>query len=429
MRWRDPQTGKVRKVTLDAERYPDDVARRAAAERKSLEVRVARLDSREGVVSVPLSEAVDRYLALNRKRLRPRTMADYERVSGIFRSWCEAQRIQFARELTPPLIEAFRNERLTLLRTRNDSGDIRAPGTVNVELAAVHTMLKSWRRLGWTPKLDTDAIADGLRKEPVPREDVEFLKPAQCKRLLQRVIAHDSDCFRETRKEHAGKREVGTTTRYTPIAPFVAVLMLSGMRFGEGLGLCWSDVDFDAQVIALSAASTKTKRSRRFDLELSPALALILKDLWLAEYTNSIPARESKERRVFPELTRDVLEAARKRLAKPMPHSHLRPSAQRSKRERELNVKLTALLEGLEPWSWQALRRTAATALANMANVGPWQESQLLGHGVAVAEARYAKRMKIAPSAKTVEAALGVAPELVQISKAIVERSKSKRRG
>jgi integrase len=413
MRWRDPQSGKIRKITLDPERYPDDAARRAAAERKSLEIRTASLDKREGVISVSIADAVSRYLAINRKRLRGRTMADYERVAGVFQTWCDAQHVTFARELTPPMIEAFRNDRLTLLRVRSDPDALRAPGTVNVELAATHTMLKAWRRLGWTPSLDTDAIADGLRKEAVPREDVEFLKPAQCRQLLRRALAHDADTFIATRREHAGKADPGTTARYTPIAPFMAVLLLSGMRFGEGLGLRWSDVDFDVHTITLSAKSTKTKRSRRFDLELSPMLAHILKALSLADNVARLPARERAARRVFPELTRDVLEASRKRMAK-KPHIH----------RNDLHGKLKAVLEGhVEPWSWQTLRRTAATALANMSSVGPWQESQLLGHGVAVAEARYSRLLKVSPNAKTIEAALTVTPELVLISKAIHSRA------
>lgn len=413
MRWRDTESGKIRKVTLDLERYPDDMARRAVAERKSLEIRVARLDRREGIVSVTIEDAVSRYLAINRKRLRTRTVADYERVSAIFASWCLEQRIHFARELTPPMLEAFRTERVTLLRTRSDSAELRAPGTVNVELAATHTMLKAWRRLGWTPALDTDSIADGLRKEVVPRDEVEFLKPAQCRALLRRALAHDADCFKATRREHAGKGEPGSTARYTPIAPFVAVLLCSGMRFGEGLGLRWGDVDFDAHAISLSAASTKTKRSRRFDLELSPALTLILKDMWLSEGIMTMSARERDSRPVFADLTRDLLEAARKRMAKVRTPRH------------DLLATLKAFTERVEPWSWQTLRRTAATAFANMGNVGPWRESQLLGHGVAVAEARYARLMKVSPEARTIEAALAINHELVEISKAIRARSRT----
>lgn len=136
----------------------------------------------------------------------------------------------------------------------------------------------------------------------------------------------------------------------------------------------------------------------------------ILKEMRLADGVALMPSREREAQPVFIELTRDVLEAARKRMAKTQKPKH------------DLYAALKAISEHVEPWSWQTLRRTAASAFANMQNVGPWQESQLLGHGVAVAEARYARRMKGPPDARTIEAALAITQELVAVAKAIYAR-------
>jgi integrase len=408
--WRDPQSKRVVKMTLDPARYPNASAREAALERRSLEMRNAHLDAREGLVTITVSDAVRRYLALCRQRLRERTVADYEKMGTMFDGWCAEHRITSAAQLTPHHIEAFRTERVTLLRRRGDSDEIRSPGTVNVELAAVHSMLKAWRRLGWTPELTTDAIADALRKEPVPSDDIEFLPPARCRALLRAWLAMDAETFAMTRKEKEGKRKPGSTPRYPSMAPFVATVLLSGMRFGEALALKWADVDLDAGVITLRAAATKTKRARRFELTLSPGLALLLRGMWIKRMERH-PKRRAPTDHLFPEITTDVAEAARKRLAK-------------RERGRDPMDDLLALVREADvgPWSFQTLRRTCATALANMPGVGPWTEAKMLGHGVAVSEARYAGRMKVAATVTSIEAALGIEAEVLDIARHVSKR-------
>jgi integrase len=402
MRWKDPISGKFRKVTLDLVRYPNGAARVKVAYRKSIEIQAMRLDKREGVISMPIRDALKRFVAEHRRTLRPRTIADYERIGEMFVLWCEGQGIAFARELTRAGLAAFRTSRVTLPNSRDD--ELRSPVSVNVELRAVHSLIVAWSRYEWTPELTRDAISDALRLCPVPSEEIEFLRPAKCRLVLRTALEHDRECFKETRREHAGKKEVGTTPRYAPIAPFVAVVMLSGMRRGEAIELTWGDVDLDDKILRLRATATKTKRARRFDMgALSPRLFELLRALYLEASTRRTPRTPpSPGARVFSNLTVDTVESTRRRM--------LEADAERF------------AIERIGAWSWQALRRTCATAIANMPGAGPWAESKALGHSVVVSERLYADRMRVDDKANTVEKVLGVEKETAAIWQAIAAR-------
>jgi integrase len=254
-RWIDPLTGKERRVTLDLERYPDDFARRKWAEQRSAELRISRLDKREGLVTVTLADAIERYLASCKRTRRARTISDYTRVAEIFKSWALEHGIRFAREISAHHLEQFRESRVLLGR---------APNTVNIELRAVATMLRAFRRLGWL-ETTREQIGENLRQEQVPSEEIEFLKPAECRALLQRALEHDRELFKLTRKEKRKGLAPGTA-RYPSIAPFIVFVMCTGVRFGEALSLRWEDVDVDdaGGFIRLAAGSTKTKRARRY---------------------------------------------------------------------------------------------------------------------------------------------------------------------
>jgi integrase len=67
------------------------------------------------------------------------------------------------------------------------------------------------------------------------------------------------------------------------------LLAYSGLRIGEGLGLCWADVDFEAGILRVHRQLTrwrehgplKTEAGRR-EVELAPAMVRLLRDEWLA---------------------------------------------------------------------------------------------------------------------------------------------------
>ena len=73
-------------------------------------------------------------------------------------------------------------------------------------------------------------------------------------------------------------------------------------------------------------------------------------------------------------------------------------------------------------WDWQTLRRTCATVLCNMSNVGPFAEGKALGHSVVVSERLYAVRLRIPADAKTIDEALGIDDEIAVITAALKNR-------
>ena len=110
-------------------------------------------------------------------------------------------------------------------------------------------------------------------KAPVERK--AYLKAAELRALLEAAQRHDAATYTLTRVERAEGEAEGATPRYTPIAPFVVFVLLTGMRLGEALALDWSAVDLDALdargrkvgEIYLDGASNKTKHARTVGLE------------------------------------------------------------------------------------------------------------------------------------------------------------------
>ncbi len=111
------------------------------------------------------------------------------------------------------------------------------------------TLLNRWRALGHETEAHArcrDAIGDTLKALPVPREQADFLTPAQLAGRLKAAADHDAQTLAETRLEHAGLRPVGSAQHYVAIAPLTVFIALTGCRRDEALGLKWSDVDLDA---------------------------------------------------------------------------------------------------------------------------------------------------------------------------------------
>jgi integrase len=198
--------------------------------------------------------------------------------------------------------------------------------------------------------------------------------------------------FKATRAEHAGKRDPGTTQRYTPIAPFVAAVLLTGMRFGEAIDLEWRHVDLEALdnegrtvgEIYVTAAS-KTHRARTIGLEVSPALRKLLAALHLKA--------EDKKGSVF-RLTRDAANTALRRLSG------------------EYGAPAGA--------GWQALRRSAGTYLTNAPGIfgaaSAYRSAKQLGHSVAVAERHYLGLVRGIPrDARTLEGAMQIEAEVQRV--------------
>ena len=267
-------------------------------------------------------------------------------------------------------------------------------------------LLNHWRSLGLTPELTKDAIGDALKRLPVPREDPEFLRPTQIKRLLEAAARHDSAAFAETREEHAGQRPRGTTPRHPPIAPLVVFLLLSGCRRGEALGLRWIDIDLeatdqDARVVGeirLRAEATKTHRARTIGLEVSPVLRRLLATMKLRAHKTDVFVFGGEH-----PFTEDMIDSARARLQNEF---------------------------GAPSFTWKLLRSTCSTYLTNApgiwGNAAHFLSAKQLGHSVDVAERHYAGVLRSVPrNARTLEAAMAIEHALDPVVRIVRATEKS----
>ncbi len=64
------------------------------------------------------------------------------------------------------------------------------------------------------------------------------------------------------------------------LRPVIRFLRMTGWRKSEALGLSWDQVDWEGQVIRLSATQTKGGDARLFPFGLAPELKQILEDQW-----------------------------------------------------------------------------------------------------------------------------------------------------
>lgn len=412
-RFRDPDSGKLTKVSLDASLTTNE-ARQEWAVRKSRAIAKRRVELESGAVRATgtmLSDALKKFFKAN-ARLRAGTLDNYQRIADKFEAWAAGQRTVSCDDLTRPVLADFRthliNERRrvhsagTKRREVRETAEPRSAHTVNTDLRKIGTVLRHLVELDLFPRLNEGDLRRALKKIPATTERSTYLKVEQCQALLTAAIRHDGETFAATRDEHA-RRVPGTTPRYDPIAPLVAFVLLTGCRFGEALGVTWEQVDLDAAdsegakvgEIHLRGSDVKTRQARTIGLDVSPALRSLLA---------SMREESGREGRVF-KLTRPQAEAAAKRLRKEY-------GAPRS-------------------FTWQTLRRTCGTFLTNAPGIfgaaSAYRSARQLGHSVQVAERHYVGVERgISRDAHTLEAAMQITallaragtPEVGQTSEA-----------
>ncbi len=392
-RFDDPDTGRTVKETLDPVAVRTAEARRDWAIRKSRALAQRRLELEGGAprtTGTTIADAVKTYFD-DHPQLRAKTVEAYSSAAGKFKAWAARSGVRSADDLTGQRLVAFRAELVkekksvrTTGRTARAKGDgQRSPHTTNRELRSIGTILEHLRKRGLLPRLTSDALRDGLAKLRAPLDPPEFLRPPDLRRLLDAAIRHDSEKFAATRGEHAGKGAPGSTPRYPAIAPFVAFLLLTGMRRNEALGLEWSSVDLDSGEIRLSAAETKTHRGRTVVLEVSPALQRMLTAM----------QENGGKGRVFA-LTEGEARAGERRII------------------RDYDA---------PPFGWQTLRQTCGTFLTNAPGIfgaaSAYRSAKQLGHSVAIAERHYVGLVRGIPlDARTLEDAMQIGADLARVA-------------
>lgn len=420
-RFKDPDSGKLTKVRVpDEEDTP--LKRRDWAVRKSHTLQGRTLDIKSGsprIRATPFADAVDVFFTQPKKPLRDSTKANYEAVAKKLLTWADKVGITKTDQLTRPRLFDFRtflmNEKKKLHlkgSKRNElieTDDPRSPHTINGDFRKLKTLLGRLidRGDGSFPRLTRDDLTVALEELDAELERVDYLKAAELRKLLEAALRHDAATFASTREEEAERRRLarikvitevrpgpgGTTERYEhKIAPFLAVLLLSGMRLGEALSLQWEkdakklaghveldELDDEGRkvgAIILPGRGNKTKKSRTIGLEVSPALRALL----VARHL-----RTGGKGSVFG-LTEGIVNAAIKRLLEDY---------------------------GAPEFSPQKLRRTCGTFLTNAAGIfggaSAYRSGKQLGHATQTAEKHYLSLERGIPrDAHTVEAAMQI---------------------
>jgi integrase len=405
----DPDTGRKAWVTLDLVALHNADLRRAWAIQKAKSLAKRRMEIESGApraTGLLLTTAIDRYFDAH-KRLSERTREIYRTGADKFEQWAESEGVTTVDEVTRPKLLAFRDHLVATPKRapkrRGKRGKWtatdrqRSAASVNQELRSVRTVLGYLHDLALLPRLSFDDLRRGLKPVKGGRDAPEFLSFVECGQLLRAALAHDADMFTETRDEHVGegRRSIGTTPRHDPIAPFVATVLLTGMRLGEALALQRAylhldTLDADDRVVGeirLPSTATKTRRGRTVSLDVCPMLRELLA---------ALVANAGDSQFVFGDgvaMTTDTAQAVRKRLVK----AYGAPSR----------------------FSWQLLRSTCATISSNAPSLwgsaSAFVSAQRLGHDPTTASKFYTGQVAVSKKAKTLEAAMSVESEMLQI--------------
>ncbi|MEM9461134.1 MAG: integrase family protein [Myxococcota bacterium] len=343
-----------------------------------------------------LAAVVETYVSERSPAWTPGTRSTYGSAIGTFTAWAAKAKVKLAADLTSDRLAAFRAHSIALSRRvkrkgggRRDvvsTGEKRSAAAVNCELRAVKTMLQALRVAGRLPSIKhADQITDNMKLVPQDHARPRPLKPTGLRKLLAACQQHDEATFTLTRQ---GDKDA---PRHEPIAPLVALMLLSGMRLGEALALTWEDVDLDEREIHVRAR--KTVHDRSVDLSVSPALERLL---------TVMKARGSGRGRVFDGHTGQTASDARRRLIA----DYDAPPFQWSTRTSRPGQR-----------SAPTLRSTCGCYLTNapaiFGGASAWRSAAQLGHRVDVAERHYLGTLKRIPGdATTVEAAMEIEDEL-----------------
>ena len=394
-RYVDPDSGRTVKETLEAILTTEEL-RTEWAIRKSRALAKRRLELENGApraTGTALEEAIAKYWQAH-PALRPKTLAAYKTPVDKLIAWARKTRLASVDELTRARLMDLRTELVNEPRhaaaaggkrgARRATNERRSAHSINRELRALRTVLGDLCDRDLFPRLTHDDLRRALKREEASIERVDHRKPAELRKLIEAALRHDADTYAATREEHAGQRPLGTTLRYTPVAPIITAALLSGMRAGELIDLDWRNVDLDAldnegRVVGeiYVTAASKTKRARTVGLEVSPALRKLLAALHV---------KTGGKGSVFG-VTRGELKAAEKRL------------------RNEFGAPART--------NMQALRRTAGTYLTNAAGVfgaaSAYRSAKQLGHSVQIAERHYVDVARGIPrDARTIEAAMQI---------------------
>lgn len=373
--------------TLTTSEQREDWAAQKSAE--LLKERATRPAGAPRATQKTIEDAVALFYETRKAKLRPVTLVMYRLATDKLVRWAASNGVKKASDLTATKLAFFRDavasepKRVPVEGARRGvfkkSNKPRSALAINRDLRSVHTVLQWARKKGLLPKLHKDDLTDQLERENFERDQPTFLDVKEIQMLLKSALAHDAATFKTTRLQARGK--AGITMRFEPIAPMIAIVLLTGMRLNEALTLKWTDVDLDNKVIRLDASHVKTRQARDIDLSVCHSIVTLLRVM----------------RRDFGSvlgLSRDVAEDEMQRL------------------KDEYGAPSKA--------GWQCLRRTCSTysmsARSIWGDAAPFLIAKRMGHSIAIAFSLYAREgVPVPRDAKRLETAMGISSECAHV--------------
>jgi integrase len=384
-RYAEPDTGKTKYESLDANALRTAEARRDWAIRKAKALAQRRLELEGGAAKktgTPVAEGMDLFFEA-RKGLRAATLEGYRKRANEFIEWGTDANVLTLDHINRTRLLEFRDFVHGAENSRTKDGGARSDFTNNRILRETSVLLHWLLERNKLPCCSADDLKVGLRRVRTSIDRIDFLNRGEPQALLRAAIEHDC------------ANKVGYKSLHEPVAPFILALLLTGMRFTECLELRWGNVNLKAlghegEAVGeayLSSHNVKTKQGRVVSFDVSPSLRSMLE------------AMPKDTDRVFHWLGRPMLEAARKRLK----------------------------ASGAPSYSWQGLRRTTGSYLTNAPGIfgsaSAFHSAKRLGHSVSVSEKHYLGTVKGIPhTAKTIEAAMDIEAEAEQIVELVRQR-------
>jgi integrase len=375
LKYRDPDTGKAKRETLKGTKYQADTkagerAREDAAVRKYNELFRREIALESGAMRYRkerLEDAEQRYLATLKS---PRTVEAYSEGTRTFLAWAERKGLRTTNDVTRGSLVEFREHLATF--------EI-APATHDKRLRGVKSMIRFWIDAELCARISYDDLGR-IKQKGEPVADRVWLTPTQCQKMLEAAVRHDRD----------------TGGPGTPIAPFVAYVLLGGARVGEALALDWSHIDLEALNVNLEpvgeivvpATVSKTKTRRVIGLQETPSLRRLFAALQLRSGDKTGPVWD---------FTRMAAKRSRRRMIEEF---------------------------GSPEFTYQQLRVTCDCYLNNSPGIfggaAAFMAAKRLGHSVAISEKFYASAIRgIKPELRTLEEVFGIGKQCDQIIAAI----------
>jgi integrase len=364
MRFKCPDTGKLRFVRLTGEQARTVDARRDAAVEMWQSLRGRSTELRAGAERLidadnPVSETFELYFAGRGARKRPLTQGAYRRGVNAFLAWCAlpAVSITRCRQVTPGKLRAYASYAAAL--KLEDGSGVRAATTVNNALARLGAPLVELAAENKFP-LTREQVRAALHPLKAATEKKPFYRSPMLRKIADACTRHDAESYDGA---HSGR-----------MLPTVLFVLLTGLRANEALRIEWRDVGIDEDGnarISVRREIAKTDRRRSIYLKHSPLLAHLVSDP--RGRTGTILGGST-----------ETLGTARERIAE------------------RFSV----------AFDCQALRRTCGTYLTCAPSIfkaaAPYMSATQLGHSVQVAQSNYVGVVSVSSDACTTEDAMSL---------------------